>query len=301
MRVALEVKQITWPLHTQDHKPLAVVLKLYVQNVSEKPISVGDWSSQPGALLLAYGSGKLVEWGGGSQVLVDPAKGEGAKPEVPAAAPTPDKNVPPAAPALEIDLAAGATCVFENTVQFDGGRLVWPIQSGGIYHWPFKPTDTLAPGKYELRAGYEFFGAMRGANEIRSAVMITVVDKLRDAPAPATQPAAAQPATGNISGKITSTEGNAYVNATVTLFRMVDNRQEAVPGAPVRSGEDGSFRVDHIPAGKGYLLVANEDLGGSGRLGMIGRKTDVVVEAGRNTDVGAIVLESPLPHLPGPR
>ncbi len=188
MRVALEVKQITWPLHTHDNKPLAIVLKLHVQNVSQKPITVSDWRRQPGALLMAYESGRLVEWGGGSNVLIDPAKGETARPEVPAAIPTPDKNAPAPVPVPQVELAAGATCVFENTVEFEGGRLVWPIQGGGIYHWPFKPKDMLAPGKYELRAGYEFFGSMRGQQEIRSAVKITVVNRLNDSAPPLSTP-----------------------------------------------------------------------------------------------------------------
>jgi len=193
MRVALEVGPVTWPLHSRDDKALAVVLKLHVQNVSKQPISVGDWRSQPGALLMAYDSGRLVEWGGGSKVLMDPAKVETSRPETPAAIPAPDKNAPAAVPAPQVELAAGATCIFENTVQFEGGRLVWPIQGGGIYHWPFKPKDTLAPGKYELRAGYEFFGSMRGPQEIRSAVKITVVDRISEPVPPVPAPVQEKP------------------------------------------------------------------------------------------------------------
>jgi len=188
MRVALEVKPMTWPLHTQDNKALAIVLKLHVQNVSEQTISVSDWRSQPAALLLAYDAGKLVEWGGGSKVMIDPAKGKAAQPEVFPAAPAPEKNAPATDAIPQVELAAGATCVFENTVQFDGGRLVWPIQGGGIYHWPFKPKDKLAPGKYELRAGYEFFGRMRERGEIRSAVKVTVVNRLGDSVPPVRPP-----------------------------------------------------------------------------------------------------------------
>jgi hypothetical protein len=185
IKVALQVDPVTWPLHTQDGKPFSIVLKLHVKNVSDRPVSLHDWRNQPGAILLAYAFGKLVEWGGGSNTVADPGKGEVARPVAPVFDPLTEKIVGPAAVIPPVDVAAGQTHVFEKTVRFDNGRLHWPILSGGIYYWPFQPNQKLAPGEYQLRGIYEM-GSPSWWIEAISTVKVKVVV---DVPAPAMRPA----------------------------------------------------------------------------------------------------------------
>ncbi len=185
IKVALQVDPMTWPLHTQDGKPLPIALKLHVKNVSDRPVSLHDWRNQPGAILLVYASGKLVEWGGGNNTVLDPGKGEVTRPAAPIFDPVTGKMVGPAVVIPLVNVAAGQTHVFENTVQFDNGRLHWPILSGGIYHWPFQPNQKLAPGEYQLRGIYEMGSPSRQIEAI-SAVKVKIVV---DVPAPAMRPA----------------------------------------------------------------------------------------------------------------
>jgi hypothetical protein len=185
IRVALQVDPVTWPQRTQDGKPFPIVLKLHVKNVSDKPVSLHDWRNQPGAILLAYASGQLVEWGGGNNTVLDPVKGEVTRPVAPVFDPATGKTVGPSVVIPLVDVAAGQTHVFENTVQFDNGRLHWPILSGGVYHWPFQPNQKLAPGEYQLQGIYEMGSPSRQIEAI-SVVKVKVVV---DVPTPAMRPA----------------------------------------------------------------------------------------------------------------
>lgn len=118
-------------------------------------------------------------------------------------------------------------------------------------------------------------------------VSFVTVAALRAADAPASKPAP-----GSITGKVADPNGEPSAGAQVTLIIGSDEI------AQVKCDQNGAFRIDKIPAARGYRLLVSEEVGVSGRIARSAQKADITVAPGKNTDVGEIFLRIPLPTLP---
>ena len=90
--------------------------------------------------------------------------------------------------------------------------------------------------------------------------------------------------TGTVSGKVVGTDGNAASGVTVSLMtaKRPAKGERPKPVATATTGDDGSFKIEKVPAGT-YTLMAHKDR-------MRAMKRDVKVTAHQDTAAGELKL-----------
>jgi hypothetical protein len=80
-------------------------------------------------------------------------------------------------------------------------------------------------------------------------------------------------ATGTVSGKVVDSEGKAVKGATVVAVKPMErlaggangggraNRQRPEPLAKAETGEDGTYKLENVPAGKVTVVARMQDVG----------------------------------------
>ena len=99
---------------------------------------------------------------------------------------------------------------------------------------------------------------------------------------------------GKITGKVVDADDKAVKDAAVTVLNPAAQDRNAASVATAKTGEDGTFTLEKVPAGK-YTVRAM--VRGKG----VAVKQDVTVEAGKATDVGTLTLKvlKPIVGRPG--
>ena len=104
-------------------------------------------------------------------------------------------------------------------------------------------------------------------------------------PTTTSAPASAPAGTGTVSGKAVDEAGKAVQGAEAFVLAVgADRKTKTV--AKAKTGRDGAFKIEAVPPGKDYRVWVSFQVPNGPML--MGEVRDQKVEAGRDTDVGAI-------------
>ena len=106
-------------------------------------------------------------------------------------------------------------------------------------------------------------------------------------PTTSSAPASAPAGTGTVSGKVVDGAGKAVQGAEASVYVIGADRKINTL-AKTKSGKDGAFKIEAVPAGKDYRVWVSFQVRNGPML--MGEVRDQKVEAGKDTNVGTIKI-----------
>jgi len=150
LRLRLSIEPAVW-------RPNAKVrLTCSVENVSDEAIRIRDWRSVWDGLILTDAGGRQIRPGGGANK---------SRPLMPDDFPI---------------IAPGRSLAFRIDGRFRDGKLILPVSTGGIRHWPNMGDESLTPGAYVLTA--RLTDARKSLDRLSGALKDKVRDRLWPGP-----------------------------------------------------------------------------------------------------------------------
>ena len=123
--------------------------------------------------------------------------------------------------------------------------------------------ERIAPGSYMLRVTHPAYvattyGARSGYSD-GTALTFTAGQQMTGITVNMIEPA-------TVSGRVVDEDGDPLAHANVEVLRRIhyNGRPQVADAATANSGDDGAFRVEHVPPGRYYFRVAGQPTWTSG-------------------------------------